>query len=201
MYGNIYILYKDAGNRDNRNYLGEVWVRLKNRPIAFPLFDLTNSPEVFSQLSCLSESNNQKLNEVLQFIIHHFNETYGYTKDSNRFVVPNNLSITFGVCEKSGFLTKDKNGNAVHPNLEPSSLDDFKFNDITLKAVECPNESITSFLAGCYTHYKDTVIDLTKIDEYEDLQSYSDIVNSISTTEYFVDTITNEPIFLNGVYK
>ena len=195
MYGNIYILYKDAGNRDNRNYLGEVWVRLKNRPIAFPLFDLTNSPEVFSQLSCLSESNNQKLNEVLQFIIHHFNETYGYTKDSNRFVVSNNLSITFGVCEKSGFLTKDKNGNAVHPDLEPSSLDDFKFNDITLKAAECPNESITSFLVGCYTHYKDTVIDLTKIEDYVELQSYSDIINSISTTEYFVDTITNEPIF------
>ena len=75
--GNIYILYKGEGSRRERNALGDVWVRMRNHPIAFPLFDLSLSPVRFNDTSCIRETDNSKLLSVLTKVVSYFSETYG----------------------------------------------------------------------------------------------------------------------------
>lgn len=75
--GNIYILYKGEGERNVRNALGDIWIRQRNHPIAFPLFDLSLSPVRFNETSCIKETDNSKLLSLLTRILSFFKNSYG----------------------------------------------------------------------------------------------------------------------------
>jgi len=96
-FGNIYILYKDEGERKNRDALGTMWIRLKGHPIAFPLFDFDQTQMTFSKISCMSDTNNAKLQSVISNILVKFEQSYGSDRisfnDSGRVDV-NNLSLS-----------------------------------------------------------------------------------------------------------
>ena len=96
-FGNIYILYKDEGERRNRDALGTMWIRLKGHPIAFPLFDFDQTQMTFSKISCMSDTDNSKLQSVISNILVKFERSYGSDRISfndGGHVVVNNLTLS-----------------------------------------------------------------------------------------------------------
>lgn len=119
IYGNSYMLYKDEGKRKDKDALGEMWVRLKNHPIAFPLFDFDKSQNSFSKVSCISDTDNAKLLSLISNILIKFENSYGvnYASDVNENgldssrVEVKNLTLTVMSHQVSGLNEIDENGN------------------------------------------------------------------------------------------
>jgi hypothetical protein len=66
---NIFVLYKRYGKasptyKEKQGALGQVWVRLKNHPIAFPLVSEQESDRDLSQIK-INSSTNQYLGEIV----------------------------------------------------------------------------------------------------------------------------------------
>lgn len=66
---NIYILYKNYGNahpsyKQKKNALGQVWVRLENHPIAFPLVSEAKEHQRLSQIK-FNDETNKYLHEII----------------------------------------------------------------------------------------------------------------------------------------
>jgi hypothetical protein len=60
--GNVYILYKSR-NEDNER--GQLWLRLKNHPIAFPAFILDSNTNLLSEYGQITDTTMNTLNGVL----------------------------------------------------------------------------------------------------------------------------------------
>lgn len=169
-YGNIYILYKDEEDRTNRNALGNVWIRMKNHPIAFPLFDVTDSSTPFSSVSCLSDSNNTKLVKVLRTIVRRFSATYGI---GNGYVDTNNLMLSFDSKTASAIIVADESGKPVKG--KDITVGD-KIENTGLRLIEIENAKIS-----------EAVMDVG-------VKRISDLPSPLSATEYFVDTVNGKAV-------
>ena len=169
-YGNIYILYKDEDNRNNRNSLGNIWVRLKDHPIAFPLFDVSESSTPFGESSCLSDSDNEKLISVLKKVIRRFDSSYGL---GNGYITTENLTLTFNSRTVSSMVVIDSNG---YPTNGTSHTVENIVDKTSLRAIEPLN-----------TAFDETLIDIG-------LKKLSDPDAKFASTTYFVDTVTNEAV-------
>ena len=129
-YNNKYYLYKSAGNRKNKNALGEIWIRANTHPIAFPLFNIEESPTVFSFVSEIQSSDNNKLLEVLKKVITFYDSDYGmYNSEEITYdgsVVPENFGIYFSQYNNTKLLSFDENDKTKYVELEiPSNFSEF----------------------------------------------------------------------------
>lgn len=155
-YGNIYLLYKDEGNRANRDALGTMWVRIKNHPIAFPLFDLDQTQTSFSGISCLSDTDNQKLMSLLSNILVKFESDYGlnYSKNQTTRIETDNLTLSVLTHSASGIITRGDDGEII-PLEAPSAYSEYTERLTNLKFVKKPSVTITS--GSDYSYYIDSV--------------------------------------------
>ena len=183
--GNIYILYKNEGNRNQRNALGDVWVRLRNHPIAFPLFDLSLSPVRFNETSCINESDNSKLLAVLVKIMAFFKSSYGLHNSD--------ITVKDGSVDMSGItLSIDEYTETVPITTRgygyPSSFE-FKYDgtkntiDGKFRLVDIDNAIISNFI------FSDR---MEEMDVYEP-SSMSEL-SGVYETYYFVDSTNGDKI-------
>ena len=179
---NIYILYKDKGNRRERNALGDVWVRLRNHPIAFPLFDLSLSPVRFNETSCIKESDNSKLLSVLTKILSFFKKSYGkhYTDKNvqDGSVVADNLGLTINTYSETVPVTKS-DGVSSYAFSYSGGLVPI---DGNFRPVDISYTSLQSYVTR--------EVENGKIYDVGSIESLS----SFGSTHYFVDSVTNAVI-------
>lgn len=133
-YNNKYYLYKPAGNRKNKNALGEIWIRANNHPIAFPLFNIEESPKVFSFVSEIQSSDNNKLIEILKKVITFYDTEYGmYNSEDIRYdgsVVPENFGLYFSTYNNTKLLSFDINDKTTYVELDvPTDFSEFSTTD------------------------------------------------------------------------
>lgn len=181
--GNIYILYKDAGNRNNRAALGDVWVRLRNHPLAFPLFDLSLSPIRFGEMSCLTESDNTKLVSVLTKIFKRFNSSYGLHYRDDRItdgdVVSESLTVSIGTYSETVPVTIS--GSASSYAFTYGEMPELKYGNFRL--VNFDNVTVEDFI---YDNSATTKV----VYEVTDVAA----ISSMHETFYYRDSVTNEDI-------
>lgn len=169
-YGNIYVLYKDEGDRTNRNALGNVWVRLKNHPIAFPLFDVNESSTPFSEVSCISDSDNEKLIRLLQTVVRRFNSEYGL---GGGYVESDNLTLSFETKTVSAMIVTDDSG---YPVKGEDTVVESGVGRVNLQCVEIENSVLAEAIADI------------------GVKRLSGLASELSSTEYFVDSVNGEAV-------
>lgn len=180
--GNIYILYKGKGNRTTRNALGDVWVRLRNHPIAFPLFDLSLSPVRFNETSCIKETDNSKLISILTKIYSFFHESYGKHVTDNTVldgsVDLSDISLSIRTYTESVPVTTREFGADIVSSFS------FQYNGVmdnvegNFRLVDIYSSKISDFAFS--SSMKDMVVfNLSGIEE----------LSSLGETYYFVDSI------------
>lgn len=169
-YGNIYVLYKDEADRNNRNALGNIWVRLKNHPIAFPLFDVNESNTPFSEVSCISDSDNERLIRLLKTVVRRFSADYGL---GSGYIDPSGLTLAFETKAVSALVVTDSDGNpvkGVETTVEKSAV------RANLRCVEIGNSKIAE-----------------AVDDVG-VKRFATLSTEMSSTEYFVDSVNGTPV-------
>ncbi len=169
-YGNIYILYKDEADRNNRNALGNVWVRLKNHPIAFPLFDVNESNTPFSEVSCISDSDNERLVRLLQTVVRRFNREYGV---GGGFVDTGNLTLSFETKTTSALIVADDSGLPVKGEDFVVESD---IGRVNLQCVEIDNGYL-----------------MEAVDDVG-VKHLGSLASELSSTDYYVDSVDGTPV-------
>lgn len=197
--GNIYILYKSSEERNKRNALGDVWVRLKNHPIAFPLFDVDTTTSDFVSESCVSSCDNQKLRAILCKIVSRFDTSYGKHNVDNSIADGDVSTTNFGIIV--GTYTKTlpvlKSTESKTTSSDPTF--DYTFNDFDItNGTKMP---LVSTENSIFNNAVNSML-------YKTVYAISDIpsLGGLKETFYYIDSVTNETLDSNdlseyNVYK
>ena len=76
-YGNAYILYKDKGERTNRDRLGYLWIRKADRPLAFPGLVVDELTGTLSNNSQIASTDNSTIESKIVEQFKYPQKTYG----------------------------------------------------------------------------------------------------------------------------
>lgn len=151
-HGNIYMLYKDADGRGNPNALGEMWVRMKDHPLAFPMFDASQDGTGIGGVGCVYSTENGTLNALVSNGDVRFEKSYG-SSDTGR-VDCDGLSLSTFTASGSAIVTVGSDGTFVGAT-PPSSLAGYRMSSSGMTLVTINDQVLDP--NGTFYYYVDTV--------------------------------------------